>query len=160
MVNASEVGKRIQMVREILGMKQAGFGGPAYIKQGYISEVERGLKSLSDARLKLLCLCHGIRMEFIKNGSGEIFETAARKEEPAQGETDELRELIAKAKTVLRSETHYARSLASNIESFHHGLEAERGAGCVDLDPPHGDVKIRNGDSPEKMDELLRLRAR
>ena len=75
------------------------------------------------------------------------------------GEVDKkTNELIAVARRVLKSNTHYAESLAANIKSFSRGLDSEQN--IKHCEPATGaDLKSIRADDPiEKKAELLKLR--
>lgn len=68
-----ELGERIRLVRETLGMNQADFSSSIGITQGPLSQMEKGAISPSTQTLKFICDRYFLREEWLKKGTGEMF---------------------------------------------------------------------------------------
>ena len=72
-----ETGIRIKEARLALGMTQKDFAASLGIVQGFLSGIETGRKRPSDTLLIALAHTHRIDPQWLKDGSGETFITAA-----------------------------------------------------------------------------------
>ena len=66
-------GARIKQLRRAKGLTQKAFADSLGIVQGYLSGIESGQKIPSNTLLIALCHIHGIREEWLFDGTGEPF---------------------------------------------------------------------------------------
>lgn len=71
--------QRIKELRLKLGLSQAKFAKAISISNGYIAGLELGNRNVNDRLIKLICITFNVREEWLKNGSGNMFN-----EEPNQ----------------------------------------------------------------------------
>jgi transcriptional regulator with XRE-family HTH domain len=71
-MNAIE--QRVLQIRKSLNLSQADFAKRIGLKQGVISAIEVGRTSLTEQNLKIISLVFGIREEWLRNGTGDMFE--------------------------------------------------------------------------------------
>jgi transcriptional regulator with XRE-family HTH domain len=62
------------MLRNTLGIKQGEFARKISTTQGHISDIENGRKDLSDRTIKLICLEFNVNENWLRHGTGEMFE--------------------------------------------------------------------------------------
>lgn len=67
------VGLRIKAIRDDKNMNQAEFGAPLAIKQGYLSNIEKGARPATDKIIKLICLIYGVSEEWLRTGEGSMY---------------------------------------------------------------------------------------
>lgn len=67
------VGLRIKAIRDDKQMNQAEFGEPLAIKQGYLSNIEKGSRPATDKIIKLICLIYGVSEDWLRNGEGPMY---------------------------------------------------------------------------------------
>ena len=109
--------KTIKLLRKNKTLTQAAFAINIGSKQGYISEIERGLK-IPGGEL-LLSLKHAypnLNLDWLLTGQGEMFLDSDQKNS----------ELIEKTKAVLASNTQHAETLSGNIEGAFRLLELDQ----------------------------------
>jgi transcriptional regulator with XRE-family HTH domain len=87
--------ERIKILRTTLKLSQKEFGKPIPLSQGYISEVERGEKTLSNIALELLCLRHNANLDWLLTGKGEMFMTREiSKKEEGEMDTNKYADMV------------------------------------------------------------------
>lgn len=75
--------ERLKLLRKELRVKQGDFAKRISTTQGHISDIENGRKGLSDRTIKLISYEFGVSEEWLRNGTGEMFEELDRDEEIA-----------------------------------------------------------------------------
>lgn len=73
--------ERLKLLRKELHIKQGDFAKRISTTQGHISDIENGRKCLSDRTIKLISYEFGVNEEWLRNGTGEMFEELDRDEE-------------------------------------------------------------------------------
>ena len=73
------VNQRIKELRLKLGLSQAKFAKAISISNGYIAGLELGNRHVNDRLIKLICITFDVREDWLKTGTGSIFN-----EEPNQ----------------------------------------------------------------------------
>ena len=73
----AQTGERIREARLALGLTQKEFAASLGIVQGFLSGIETGRKRPSDTLLIALSHTHGISPDWLKDGNGETFRSAA-----------------------------------------------------------------------------------
>ncbi|WP_279193874.1 helix-turn-helix domain-containing protein [Holdemania massiliensis] len=73
MENKSQIGDRVKMIRESLKMSQEEFGGKIGITRASISNIEKGLRNMSDQTLKSICREFNVDFFWLRDGLGEMF---------------------------------------------------------------------------------------
>lgn len=73
--------ERIKELREKLGKSQEEFANELELSRNYISLVENGQRNLSQQSLKVLCSLYSVNEEWLRNGSGEMFEPITKDDE-------------------------------------------------------------------------------
>ena len=64
---------RIRVLRKALKMKQADFGRQIGLTQTSLSMIERGVNNLTDKNIKLICSAFNVSEEWLRNGTGNMF---------------------------------------------------------------------------------------
>lgn len=120
-------GERIKQFREGKGLKQRDLEGALGFSQGYISEIERGVKSPSREVLKKLTEVYGLSSDYVLYGSEEeqkkylMVKEAEAKYEILPTST---KKLLDNVKEILESDNEVMiNALKANIKAF---LEAIR----------------------------------
>ncbi|MDR1971805.1 MAG: helix-turn-helix domain-containing protein [Treponema sp.] len=67
------VGERIRQVRKTLKLSQAEFARAIFISNGYIAELEGGLKRVNDRIIYLIAMTFGVSEEWLREGVGDMF---------------------------------------------------------------------------------------
>lgn len=67
------LGQRIKHIRELKGLTQQEFASSLGITQGFLSEIERGIKPPSETLLLLIAYRYAINYDWLRTGEGEIF---------------------------------------------------------------------------------------
>lgn len=67
-----EIGKRIKLLRNTIGMKQIDFAKRVLVSSSYISKIESGKETPSEIFVKLIALEFNISYEWLRNGSGDM----------------------------------------------------------------------------------------
>ncbi len=172
-LDLSTVGGRICYAREYRGLSPAQLSKITGIKKSSISEWESGkynpgmnnLVKLSELLMANLdWIAHGQGEKFKDGHAGaiahsEIMESTTSYSQDEGGLQAEIEILLGKARFVLESGTHYASSLASNINSFHCGCLTEMNFNRRLTNLELSRSSIRRDDPPEKRSDLLKLRA-
>lgn len=70
-----EIYERIKLIRRELGMNQADFAVPLGLKQSTIGNYESGSRSVSDATILAICREYGVREEWLRSGTGDMFQS-------------------------------------------------------------------------------------
>ena len=73
--------KRIRELRETLKKSQDEFAKELELSRNYISLVENGQRNLSSQSIKLLCSIHNVNEEWLRNGTGEMFQPITKNDE-------------------------------------------------------------------------------
>lgn len=68
------INERVRKIRKSLDMNQTDFGKKIAVKQGYLTNIENGLRDVSEKIIKLICSEYHVREEWIRNGTGTMFE--------------------------------------------------------------------------------------
>lgn len=67
------IGERMRIVRKELGLNQTDFGEKIGFKQALIGQMENGSRNVLDRTILLMCEKYGIREEWLRDGTGEMF---------------------------------------------------------------------------------------
>lgn len=70
--------KRFKEIRIALNMKQGDLAKELTLSQGHVSDIENGRKTVSDQTIEILTLKYNVRDEWIRNGSGSMFEEMSK----------------------------------------------------------------------------------
>lgn len=65
--------ERVKELRSLLGMSQEQFAEEIGLKQGSLSDIERGRVGLSTANVKLICKTYHVSEEWLRSGAGQPF---------------------------------------------------------------------------------------
>ena len=65
--------ERIKILRKALKLKQADFGRQIGLTQTSLSMIERGVNNLTDKNIKLICSAFNVSEEWLRNGTGNMF---------------------------------------------------------------------------------------
>lgn len=66
-------GERVKEVRKSLGLTLEKFGENLGVTKTAISNIEKGIRNLTDQMLKSICREYGVREEWLRSGEGEPF---------------------------------------------------------------------------------------
>lgn len=65
--------ERFKAVRLALSLSQEAFGDKIGIKGSGISNIESGIRSVSERHVRLLCSVYGVSENWLRTGDGEMF---------------------------------------------------------------------------------------
>jgi transcriptional regulator with XRE-family HTH domain len=74
------IGERVYIIRKYNKLTQTEFGHKMGLTHATISATEAGKVPLTEANLLLICLTFGIREEWLRYGTGEMFVTEEQQE--------------------------------------------------------------------------------
>lgn len=72
---------RIKQLREHLGKNQEKFGEELGLSRNYISLVENGQRNLSEQSFKVLCSLYDVNEDWLRYGTGEMFQPISKDDE-------------------------------------------------------------------------------
>lgn len=72
--NEEKVCERLKKIRISLKMKQGDFAKEIKTTQGHVSDIENKRKGVSDRVIEIICLKYGIREDWLRFGTGEMYE--------------------------------------------------------------------------------------
>ena len=75
----SNQGNRIKELRRNLGLTQEKFATQIGIKRNSLSQIESGINSLSPQNMLLICKEWNVSEDWLRNGTGEMFEKTDRR---------------------------------------------------------------------------------
>lgn len=112
---------RIRELRRRLYLNQGKFAEKMGVKQNTWSTLESGDSPLPDRYVKLVCLTFNVNEEWLKNGTGDMFESPAISSTPVPAltgrpaPTPEVNELITICKELLPLNMEAVLSFAGNL---------------------------------------------
>lgn len=71
---------RIKYLRTTLNISQEQLGKSIGISKSGISAIENGTRNVTEKHIKLIAIAYNINEEWLRNGTGEIFEQLAEQE--------------------------------------------------------------------------------
>lgn len=75
-IKEEKVCERLKEIRTSLKMKQGDFAKEIKTTQGHVSDIENKRKGVSDRVIEIICLKYGVSEDWIRNGDGEMYESA------------------------------------------------------------------------------------
>lgn len=66
-------GERVKAIRKALGLTLEKFGEPLGVKKQTVSRIENGVNNITEQMAKAICREFNVNMEWLQNGSGEMF---------------------------------------------------------------------------------------
>lgn len=75
------IGKRIRLIRKHYGLNQTNFGKRIGLKQTAIGQYENDQHGVADRTILLICEKYGVREEWLRDGTGDMFIKRSRDEE-------------------------------------------------------------------------------
>jgi transcriptional regulator with XRE-family HTH domain len=107
------VGKRLFTLRKHLTLNQSEFAKKLGLTQTAISALELDKTTLTEANYKLICFTFGVSNDWLRNGSGNMFDT---------NKIPDIQELLETVKQLTPASRKMildlARSLFANEQSF------------------------------------------
>lgn len=76
--------ERLKKLRKTLGLSQENFGKRIGVTKTAISRAEAGLNSISHMSIKSICREFGVNEEWLRTGSGNMFEEMSLAEQAAR----------------------------------------------------------------------------
>lgn len=67
--------ERVKQIRQALNLNQSDFASRIGIGQAGLSAIEKGIRSLTERNIQLICTEFNIREEWLRTGNGEMFIT-------------------------------------------------------------------------------------
>ena len=67
------IGERIRLIRKETGLNQTDFGEKVGLRQSSLGQNESGVRNATDRTIILICEKYGVREEWLRNGTGEMF---------------------------------------------------------------------------------------
>lgn len=64
--------ERVKQLREALGQSQEQFGASIGISKSGISNIENGLRKVTEKHIKLICMIYKINEDWLRNGKGKM----------------------------------------------------------------------------------------
>lgn len=74
------IGERVRCARKTLGLTLEEFGKRIGLKKNSVSQIENGHNELTDANAVSICREFNVREEWLRDGTGDMFEPAASDE--------------------------------------------------------------------------------
>lgn len=75
--------ERLKLVRAALSLKQGDFAAALSISQGHLSDIENNRKEVSDRVVSICSLKYNVNEDWLRTGSGEMFNQLSEDEELA-----------------------------------------------------------------------------
>lgn len=75
--------ERVKQLREALGLSQEALGARVGVTRGSISRLEIGTNNVTPAMVISLCREFNVNEEWLRNGTGEMFNSLSQEEELA-----------------------------------------------------------------------------
>lgn len=79
-----DIGYRIKELRNILGLTQTEFGDYLFVQQSTVTGWERSLRIPSDAVINSICTTFNVNKDWLRTGTGDMFQQKTRDEELAE----------------------------------------------------------------------------
>ena len=76
--------ERIKELRKTLGLSQEAFADKIGIKGSAVSHLESGRRNITNQNINAICREFGVNEEWLRTGSGDMFEEMSRAEKAAQ----------------------------------------------------------------------------
>lgn len=76
--------ERIKELRKTLGLSQEAFADKIGIKGSAVSHLESGRRNITNQNINAICREFGVNEEWLRTGSGDMFEKMSRAEKAAQ----------------------------------------------------------------------------
>ena len=109
---------RLKSIRKNLNLTQAGFAQRLNMTDAMISMLEAGKKPLIDKNINLICLTFGIREEWLRNGTGDMFD---EEDDPL---TDEIMEIVARLTPEMKALVlEYVKFMVNQQKILHPAAE-------------------------------------
>lgn len=67
------IGERIRSIRKETGLNQTDFGEKVGLRQSSLGQIESGVRNATDRTIILICEKYGVREDWLRNGTGEMF---------------------------------------------------------------------------------------
>ena len=67
------IGERIRLIRKETGLNQTDFGEKVGLRQSSLGQIESGVRNATDRTIILICEKYGVREEWLRKGTGEMF---------------------------------------------------------------------------------------
>lgn len=80
---AENMNERVKQLREALGLSQEALGARVGVTRGSISRLESGTNNVTPAMIISLCREFNVNEEWLRNGTGEMFNDLSQDEELA-----------------------------------------------------------------------------
>ncbi|MCL2188212.1 MAG: helix-turn-helix domain-containing protein [Defluviitaleaceae bacterium] len=68
-----QIGDRIKIIRQTIGITQARFAGQMAISVSYLAELEKNKKVVNDRIVRLICLNYNVNELWLRTGSESMF---------------------------------------------------------------------------------------
>lgn len=68
-----EIGERIKVIRDEIGLTQSDFASKIGIGQAALSALEKGIRSVTDRNIDLICREYSVNPVWIRTGEGDMF---------------------------------------------------------------------------------------
>ncbi len=65
--------ERIKLLRTNLNLNQSEFANKIGIGQAGLSAIEKGIRSVTDRNVQLICSVFGVNENWLRNGEGDVF---------------------------------------------------------------------------------------
>ena len=69
-----EINQRVVKIRKILSYTQEKFAEPLKLSRSFQGEIEKNHRKVNERLLKMICLTYGVSEEWLKTGTGEMFD--------------------------------------------------------------------------------------
>lgn len=104
--------ERIKELRSLLGINQGQFAATIGIKQGSLSDIERGRVGLSNTNVKLICKTYNVSEDWLRYGTGNPF---LNEFEHRQDLTDLEKEILTKYNLLEESDRKAVESIIDSL---------------------------------------------
>ena len=126
---------RIKLVRKKAGMTMDKFGEQIGIKRSAVSQIESGINSPAEITVKAICREFNVNEEWLRSGSGEMYNTLGEHEiimqrlaKVQRATGDEKKFAIFKerlASAILNMDGHGCKAMIEMLKDMGYGEEKE-----------------------------------
>ncbi|MCU0589890.1 MAG: hypothetical protein MUC57_00240 [Desulfobacterales bacterium] len=110
------------------------------MSQAFISEIERGGRSLSDTAMEVLCSRYKANIEWLRTGEGEMFSKGVAQVDDEKPEEAAAVQLL---RNIFRSGNEvYVKAIVTNLSAFNEAIMTS--VRPANYQPPEGMVLIKN----------------
>lgn len=104
------IGARIKQVRKDKGLNQTEFANSIGIKQGHLTDLERGKSNITERTLQDICRVYAVSYEWLTTGAGEMYITMT--------EEEQIKQRISE---IMKGQDDFAKALMFKVANLETG---------------------------------------